>query len=462
MNNSVNMTAGNPAKLIFRLAVPFMLTNIGQQLYGIVDAVIVGRGVGVDAFAALGACDWLVWAILWAVQGITQGFSTLIAEKFGSGKENEMRHAVCMCTWLSLIFGTAVTVAFVILARPLLVALGTPGSILGDAVSYLTLIYSGTLIVTGYNMAAAALRAVGDGKTPLIAMIIAGSANILLDLLFVIGFGLGIRGAAFATLLAQLLALIFCLAAFRRYTIFRFTKSDWKWDSAAAKELWKLGIPLALESTIVVLGGIFAQYVINSYGKVFVAGCTAANKLHGTLDCSAVAIGFASSTYIGQNYGAKRLDRVHEGIRKAAVIALVTGAVIAALMLIFEKPVVSLFLDRNAENAAEALKIACGYITVMSAMLPGAYLMNLYRYSLQGLGNTLAPMLSGFFEFGARVFVAYVFPLFLGRRGLFFMDGSAWWAAGIFQIVCFYRTLRRRDLELAGGAAQSSKSGVEK
>ena len=166
---------------------------------------------------------------------------------------------------------------------------------------------------------------------------------------------------------------------------------------------------------------------------------------NGTLDCSAVAIGFASSTFIGQNYGAKRLDRVHEGIRKATWIALGVGAAITALILIFERPVVNLFLDRSVENAAEALDVACGYITVMALMLVGAYLMNLYRYSLQGLGNTTAPMLSGFFEFGARIFVAYVFPVFLGSSGLFFMDGSAWWAAGIFQILCFYRTLKKID-----------------
>lgn len=445
MDHSMNMTQGDPAKLIFRLALPFMLTNIGQQLYGIVDAIIVGRGVGVAAFAALGACDWLVWAILWAVQGITQGFSTMIARKFGAGDEDGLRHAVCMCTWLSLIFGSAVTAVFVILARPLIMALGTPSSVIGDAALYLTMIYGGTLIITGYNMAAAILRAIGDGRTPLIAMGIAGGVNVVLDLLFVMALHLGIFGAAAATLLAQMFAFLFCLASFRRYTIFRFRKTDWKWDGAMARELWRLGIPMALESTIVVLGGIFAQAVINSYGEVFVAGCTAANKLHGTLDCSAVAIGFASSTFIGQNYGAKRLDRVHEGIRKATWIALGVGAAITALILIFERPVVNLFLDRSVENAAEALDVACGYITVMALMLVGAYLMNLYRYSLQGLGNTTAPMLSGFFEFGARIFVAYVFPVFLGSSGLFFMDGSAWWAAGIFQILCFYRTLKKID-----------------
>jgi putative MATE family efflux protein len=447
MDRSMNMTTGNPARLIFRLAVPFMLTNIGQQLYGIIDAIIVGRGVGVSAFAALGACDWLIWAILWAVTGITQGFSTLLAKKFGANDKNGLRHALSMCTWLSLIFGSAVTIVFVILARPLLAALGTPASILTDAVSYLTMIYGGTLIITGYNMSAAALRAVGDGRTPLVAMILAGSLNVILDLVFVMGLRLGIRGAAAATLLAQLFAFLYCLVTILRSPLFQFHRADWQFDMPMAAELWKLGLPLALESTIVVIGGIFAQSVINSYGESFVAGCTAANKLHGTLDCSAVAIGYASSTYIGQNWGANRLDRVHTGIRKATMISVAIGLLISAAMLLLKKPVVNLFLDPSTKNASDALQVAYGYITVMSIMLVGAYIMNLYRYSLQGLGNTLAPMLSGFFELGARVGVALLLPIWLGRSGLFYMDGAAWWAAGIFQFICFWPTLKKRDRE---------------
>ena len=200
---------------------------------------------------------------------------------------------------------------------------------------------------------------------------------------------------------------------------------------------------MAFSSAIVDIGGILAQSVINTYGYVFVAGCTAANKLHGALDCSAVALGFASCTYIGQNYGAGRLDRVRAGIRRALVIALIIGGTISVSMLLFGKSAVGLFLSADAENAAEALSIAHQYVIVMSSMLTGAYLMNLYRYSLQGLGNSTAPMLSGFFELGARVFVAFVFPLFMGEKGLFFMDGAAWWVAGVFQIICFYRTLRQ-------------------
>ena len=445
MNRTLDMTKGNPTKLLIRLSIPLILTNLGQQLYGIVDAIIVGKGVGVDAFAALGACDWLVWLVLWSVQGLTQGFSALIAQSFGSGDKEKTRRVIGCCVRLCLIIGIIITAVSILAAKPMLRLPNTPEQIMRDAVMYLSMIYGGSLIVLGYNMAAATLRAVGDGRTALIAMLIAGGANIGLDLLFVMGFGWGIAGAAAATLLAQLLALGYCLFILSRSPALRLKRTDLSRDRVIEAELCRLGIPMAFSSAIVDIGGILAQSVINTYGYVFVAGCTAANKLHGALDCSAVALGFASSTYIGQNYGAGKLDRVRAGIRRALVIALALGGVISVAMLLFGKSAVGLFLSADTENAAEALSIAHQYVIVMSSMLIGAYLMNLYRYSLQGLGNSAAPMLSGFFELGARVFVAFVFPLFMGEKGLFFMDGAAWWAAGVFQIICFYRTLRQKE-----------------
>ncbi len=446
MDRSINMTSGKTAGLIFRLALPLMLTNIGQQLYGIVDAIIVGRGVGVEAFAALGASDWLNWLVLWSIQGLTQGFSALIAQRFGAGDEKKLRKAVAMCVWLCVLIGAGITIVGIFAARPLLGLLGTPDRIMDGAAVYLCMIYGGSLIVMGYNMAAAMLRSVGDGKTPLIAMFVAGGTNILLDLLFVMGFHWGIAGAAAATLLAQLLAFFYCFLVFRKSAVFHLSREDWGWSTQTAKELCRLGVPMIASSVVVAIGGIIAQSVINQNDYIFVAGCTAANKLHGTLDCSAVAIGFAASTFVGQNYGAGRFDRIHKGMRDATIIALLIGGAITAVMFVFGRPIVGLFLSEDVENAAEALNIAYRYVMVMSAMLISAYLMNLYRYCLQGLGNSIAPMLSGIFELAARVSVAFLFPLFLGPSGLFFMDGSAWLAAGIFQGICFFKTLKKREM----------------
>ena len=438
------MTRGNPTKLLIRLAVPLILTNLGQQFYGIVDAAIVGKGVGVDAFAALGSCDWLSWLILWGAQGLTQGFSALIAQSFGAGDVPKTRQVIGGCIRLCLGIGTALTLVSTLGARTLLCLLNTPERILDSATLYLRIIYGGTLIVLGYNMAAATLRALGDGRTALIAMGIAGGSNIALDLLFVMAFHWGVAGAAAATLLAQMIALGYCVLVIVKSPALRLTKRELHRNRAIEAELCRLGLPMAFSSIVVDIGGILAQSVVNSFGYVFVAGCTAANKLHGALDCSAVALGFASSTYIGQNYGAGRLDRVRMGIRRALTLAVFLGLGIMISMLVFGRRTVGLFLSAKAESAAEALEVAHQYVVIMSLMLPGAYLMNLYRYSLQGLGNSIQPMQSGFFELGARVLVAFLLPRFLGRSGLFWMDGAAWWAAGLFLMLCFYRTLQKR------------------
>ena len=441
MERSTDMTTGRPLPLILRLAVPLILTNLGQQLYQVADAVIVGRSVGVSAFASLGACDWLYWLILWSVTALTQGFSSVAAQKFGSGDRKSFRKTVCMCVLVCAAFGAVLTLACTSAAGLFLRLLHTEEAIFAGARTYLTIMYGGTMIVLAYNMAGALLRAVGDGRTPLYAMFVAGLSNIVLDLLFVARLGWGIPGAAAATLLAQLISFVYCFAVIRKNRLFYITKEDFRPDRGSILELCRMGIPQALSQCVTAFGGIYAQSVINTFGYVVVAGCTAANKLHTFMDCSAVALGFACSTFVAQNYGAGRLDRVRAGMRRGIALALGTAGIITAVMLLFGRPIVGLFLEKDVADAAAALDVAYRYVRVMACCLWTAYLMNLYRYTLQGIGNTVAPMLSGGVEMGARACAATFLPPLLGQTGLFFMDGSAWAAAGLFQGIAFYISL---------------------
>lgn len=237
MSRETNMTVGRPTKLILGLAVPLILTNVGQQLYTVADASIVGRGVGVEALAALGATDWLYWLVLWTVQAMTQGFSVLVSQTFGSNDKKGLRKAITMSVLLCAAVGILLTVVFVSSAGWLLHLLDTPENIYDGAHIYLTMMYAGTLITMAYNMAAAILRALGDGKSPLIAMFTAGCLNIVLDLLFVIRFGWGIPGAAAATLLAQLFAFAYCVIALRKIPAASVEKPDWQPDSSVIRRL---------------------------------------------------------------------------------------------------------------------------------------------------------------------------------------------------------------------------------
>ena len=211
MKRVTNMTEGSPLKLILLFAIPLIFTNLGQQLYMIVDASIVGRGVGVKALAAVGATDWSYWLILWTITGVTQGFGVFVSRYFGKQEYDKMNRSITMSTILCAIIGVILTLAGVLAAKPLLILLETPADILDGAVTYLTTMVAGTLVVIAYNMAAAILRAFGDGRSPLVAMLIAGLLNVGLDLLFVLVFHWGIFGAAIATVTAQLVSFIYCL-----------------------------------------------------------------------------------------------------------------------------------------------------------------------------------------------------------------------------------------------------------
>ena len=216
MNKATDMTVGNPAKHIITFAIPLILTNFGQQLYMIADAAIVGRGVGVKALAAVGSTDWCYWMILWTVSGLTQGFSTFVSRYFGEKKYKNMNKVIAMSALLCVAIGVILTTVGLFAARPLLMLLNTPRDILDDSTIYLMTMIAGTLIVTAYNMAGSILRAFGDGKTPLYAMVIAASLNIGLDCVFVFLFQWGIFGAAMASVLAQLISFLFCFLKIRR------------------------------------------------------------------------------------------------------------------------------------------------------------------------------------------------------------------------------------------------------
>ena len=224
----MDMTTGNPTKLIFRFSLPLMVGNIFQQCYTIVDAIIVGQGVGVDALAAVGASDWINWMLLWMMQGLAQGCGVLIAQYFGAKEMDSLRRTVTMSILLCGVSGVLLTAIGLAVARPMLMLLQTPEEILEEAFTYLFILFSGTLIVMAYNVLSSILRALGDGKTPLIAMGIAGGINILLDMLFVLVFHWGIAGAAIATIIAQFFSAGYCLLSIRRFTLLRLTKQDWR------------------------------------------------------------------------------------------------------------------------------------------------------------------------------------------------------------------------------------------
>ena len=443
-----NMTSGNAAKLIFFFALPLMLGNICQQLYTMVDTMIVGQVAGVEALAALGSVDFLMWIVTGISTGITQGFSILISQHYGAGNGVALRKVIAHSYRLTAITAVLVLALSQLLASVALTGLHTPQNIIGMALLYLRIIFCGIPFTTAYNMFACELRAIGNSKAPLTAMLIASLINIVLDLLFVAVFGWGIAGAAIATIIAQLFSAIYCFAILKQIKLVQLAKSDFEHEAKLDLNLLKLGIPVVFQNIIIGVGGLVVQYVINGYGFLFVAGFTATNKLYGLLEMAAISYGYAIVTYVGQNLGAKQFDRIKSGVRVSLLISLATSIVISGAMFLFGKPILSLFLSGEQQQIEAVLEIAFHYLSIMAAMLWVLYFLYVYRSALQGLGDTLLPMLSGFAEFLMRIGAALILPIFIGQNGIFFAEIAAWSGAALLLCISYYIRIRATEKKL--------------
>ena len=446
MKNGKNMTVGRPGRLILTFAVPLIIGNLGQQFYMIVDSIIVGQGVGVKGLAAVGATDWTYWLFLWTIQALTQGFSIPVAQRYGMGNSSEVKKAISMSIFLCGVLGLALTALGLSSIFPLLHILKTPGDIYDGASSYLRVMFGGLLAVMAYNMASAILRAFGDGRTPLIAMAIAAVTNIALDLLFVLGFGLGIAGAAAATLIAQLVSSLFCLYHIRKIEILNLQPSDFSLrDKNLSLRLLTLGFPMAFQNAIISIGGMIVQSVVNGFGVIFIAGFTATNKLYGVLEVAATSYGYSMVTYTGQNLGAGQTDRIRRGVRSALLIALATSLVIALLMIFGGKMILGCFISGTPEEFEQTLAIAYYYLAIMSLCLPILYTLHITRSAIQGMGNTILPLVSGIAEFLMRALTAIFLPMVIGENGIFYAEIMAWTGATVILVISYFAVIRRME-----------------
>lgn len=437
-----DMTSGSPARLIMLFAIPLMLGNIFQQLYTMVDTIVVGQIVGVQALAALGAVEWVMWLVLGVASGMTQGFSILIAQYYGAREIKDLKKALAHSYILTAILAAAVLVVSQAGAYGLLRFLNTPENIIGMSMSYLRVVFCGIPMIAAYNIFASALRAMGNSKTPLTAMILAAIINVVLDILFVAQFHMGVAGAAAATVIAQSFSAVYCFLVLRKINIVKLEKSHFSKNVVLDKKLLKLGTPIVFQNVIIAVGGLVVQYVVNGYGFLFVAGFTATNKLYGLLEMAAISYGYAIVTYVGQNLGAKRPDRIKKGVRASAVIAAITSAVISVVMILWGKTILSLFISGDPKQTQQVLEIAYRYLFIMACFLWILYFLYVYRSALQGLGDTVIPMMSGVAEFVMRVGVALLLSLAMGENGIFYAEITAWTGAAVLLAVNYYRRVK--------------------
>lgn len=438
-----DMTTGKPLPLIVSFALPLMVGNIFQQLYTVVDTMVVGKALGVDALAALGATDWLYWMWLGMIQGVTQGFGVLMAREFGAKQFESLRSVVGSSTSLSALSALLLLILGQAVAKPILVLLNTPPEIMSGSLIYLRIMFLGIPIVMAYNLLATILRSMGDGQTPLYAMIVAAISNIALDLLFVLVLHCGIAGAAIATLIAQGISSVYCLLKIKKIEFLTLHRSHFVLKTTMAGRLLSLGSPMAAQNAIIAVGGMIIQGVVNGYGVAFIGGFTAANKLYGVLEIAATSYGYAMITYVGQNLGAAKIDRIKSGMKWAITVALATSAIISAVMLFFGQYIVGAFISGTPEESAAALKIGVIYLSIMSICLPILYVLHVTRSAVQGMGNAVLPMISGIAEFIMRTGGVLLLPVLMGENGIFVAEVSAWLGADLILVPSYFFILKR-------------------
>jgi putative MATE family efflux protein len=436
-----DMTQGNPVKLILGFTVPMLLGNIFQQFYNMVDAMVVGRFINVNALAAVGSVGSVMYVILGFAMGLTTGFSVIISQKFGAGDEKGVRQATAMSIYLSLVLVILLTVLSVITVNPVLDLMQTPEDIRKDAATYLTIIYAGMIACVFYNLAGSVMRALGDSRTPLIFLAIASVLNVILDLWFVISFQMGVAGVAYATIIAQAVSFFLCLPYIKKhYPILHFRREDWKLDWSLLGSLSKLGLATGLQISVTGIGVVIIQAAVNGMGSVSVAAYTAACKIQNLAVQPSISLGMAIATFNGQNWGARNIKRIKEGVRKCEILAILFAAGESILVLVCGKLLIGLFVEAKE---TEVISMALQYLKVMLPFIVMLGTLLVYRSAIQGLGNATIPTISGLLETFIRIVVAFSLPSVIGFWAICITDPISWTSAAIF-VYIIYRLMMRK------------------
>ena len=443
MSRTKDMTTGKPVILILAFAIPILAGNLIQQLYSLVDSLIVGQLLGVTALAAVSASGWLDWAVLSISMGLAQGFSIQAAQYFGANRPDELRRTVGQRILIAAVTTVLLEIASQLLLSPVLGWMNTPAETFSLTEGYLRIIYGGLPVVMAVNVLNGFLHALGNSRTPLAALAIASVVNMVLDWFFVGTCHMGINGGACATVIAQVISALISFRAVRRLNMLHPERKDLRPDRRMAARLIRLGVPIAFQNVIIAVGGLILQGVVNGFGFIFMAGYNAASRLQGLVEMSGASLGNAVGTFAGQNIGAGKKDRVRKGLHSSARIGAGMALVIGGIMVLFGKQILGLFIRDEQALAEQVLAFGYQFLCVMAAGLPMLYLLFVYRSTLQGLGNTFIPMISGFVELGMRVGCALLLPMILGVWGIYTAEIAAWAGAAVLLIISCYRELRK-------------------
>lgn len=431
-----DMTQGNPMKLILGFSIPILFGALFQQFYNIVDTIIVGKFLGVDNLAAVGATGSINFLIIGFCMGVCIGFAIPVSHKFGAGDYVGLRKFVANATWLSIVFSVVLTIATTLLCRNILEWMQTPDNIIDGAYNYIVIIFLGIPTCFLYNMVAGIIRALGDSKTPVIFLIISSFINIGLDLFFILNMHMGVAGAALATVIAQGISGVSCLIyMIQKFEILHVRREEWKPDGHMMSVLCGMGVPMGLQYSITAIGSVILQSATNTLGSDAVAAVTASGRISNFLSCPFDALGSTMATYGGQNVGAGKLERLGKGLKSAVLLGAAYSVVALLIIVFFGDSLALLFVEADQ---VEIIANVHKYLLFSTAFYFPLALVNIVRFMIQGMGFPRFAILAGVFEMIARAIAGFALVPRIGFTGTCLGNPIAWIMADAFLIPAYF------------------------
>ncbi len=441
--------------LILGFALPLLVGLLFQQLYSLVDTIIVGQFLGVNALAAVGSTGSINFLVLGFCIGVCSGFAVPIAQRFGAENYSALRKFVANSIYLSVIFAAVMTVLVSVFCREILVLMQTPDNIIDDAYSYIFIIFLGIPVVFLYNLTSGIMRSLGDSKTPVYFLLLASVLNIILDIVFITQLNAGVAGAAYATVISQLISGLACLSYMKaKFPILTFEKDEWAFDKRLSSTLCSVGIPMGLQYSITAIGSVILQTAVNGLGSDAVASITAANRLNMFLVCPFDALGSTMATYGGQNVGAMKLSRLKDGLKSATLLGFIYSIIACAIVYFLGNYLLLLFLDASEVTIITDAKM---FLLTQAHFWFFLALVNIVRFLIQGMGFSNFAIIAGVMEMIARSLVAFIAVPNYGFRGACFASPIAWIAADIFLIPAFFYCYKRLEHKYGTAATATTK-----
>lgn len=444
LNSTKDMTDGKPLKLILEFSLPLLFGLIFQQMYNMVDSIIVGKKLGVEALAAVGSTGSINFMVLGFCIGACNGFAIPVAQMFGAKDFSNLKKFISNGAITSVLFAVVITIVVGISTRRILIVMDTPDAILDQAYSYIFIIFMGIPAAFLYNMVSCILRSLGDSITPVIFLVFSSVLNVILDLLLIPP--LGVRGAGFATVISQAVSGVICLIHMvKKYQSLAFQKEDWKISGSHIAELCSMGIPMGLQYSITALGIVILQSAVNAMGETVVASVTAGSRISMLACCPFDAMGATMATFGGQNVGAGRLDRIDKGLKDCSKLGIAYAVTAFLFMIVFGKKAALLFLDNPSDEIAAYIYY---FVIANSAAYILLALVNIVRFMIQGLGFSTLAVLAGAAEMAARAAAGFVLVPRFGYLCVILANPLAWLFADSFLIPAYLHVIKKLQSEM--------------